>query len=149
MDVLIFTFFAAFLFASVGSLIHVSTEENVPSVDWLPASASNVSYYKSYAFTAYEFDIVEQDFKACTNFDLLPITEPVKVYRYSNAMGRGTKLKPNASSAEYLEHLETNEGRAAIVRRGLYHSHRRNNGVGVTVVYDREKGRAYFQSNPR
>lgn len=143
------TFFAGCLFSCIGAMTHYSTEENVPSVDWLPSSVTNVSYYKSYSFTAYEFDISESEFKAWTNVELLPIINPVRVYRYSKATGRVTKLRSNASSAEYYEHLECDEGRAAIVRRGLYYSHRRNNGGGITVVYDRENGRAYFQSNPR
>jgi len=40
----------------------VESGEVVASVDWLPKSASNVSYYRSYMNTAYEFDIDEADF---------------------------------------------------------------------------------------
>lgn len=149
-ELLIFTSFAAFLFPCVASLIHVSTEENVPSVDWLPASASNVSYYKSYSFTAYEFDIAEQDFKAWAWVKLEPITQPVTVFRYSSRNEYQASYPPNATQAQ-IDAIETaNENlRGKKVFTGLYYESRTNSGRGVTFVYDRAAGRGYFQSNPR
>jgi len=106
---LIFTFLAAFSFACVGSLIHVSTEENVPSVDWLPASASNVSYYKSYSFTAYEFDISESEFNAWAWVKLEPVTDAVSVVCYSSRIQYQALYPPNATKRQIDEVEVANE----------------------------------------
>lgn len=70
-------------FGLVRSLLHVETAENVARVHWLPTSASNVSYYKSYSFTAYEFDIPERDFRAWSYWEVRPIGKPIEVARYN------------------------------------------------------------------
>lgn len=36
---------------------------NISSVDWLPASAREISYFRSYGYTAYEFKIKESEFR--------------------------------------------------------------------------------------
>ncbi len=38
--------------------------EGVNSVEWLPVEATNIKYYRSYGFTAYEFQIDEPGFRA-------------------------------------------------------------------------------------
>jgi len=57
----------------------VETGESVASVDWLPKSASNVSYYRSYMNTAYEFDIDEAGFLKWSRWEVAEITEPVRL----------------------------------------------------------------------
>src|SRR5687768_14859438 len=40
----------------------VESGEHVARVSWLPESATDVSFFRSYSWTAYEFTIPEQDF---------------------------------------------------------------------------------------
>jgi hypothetical protein len=122
------------------------TAENVANVDWLPQSASNVSYYRSYRFTAYEFDMAETDFKRWTPYEVKPIDSPVKVARYWLISRGYSDLGPNPKRAEW----EAWEASAyATISDGLYYSHRRSDGGGVDVAFDRRKGRVFFQTNPR
>ena len=128
------------------ALTHFETAENVDHVSWLPSSASNVSYYRSYTYTAYEFDISEEEFKKWIWLDVNPITKPVKVNRYSYMAAQRIALGPNPTQAE-LDAWEA--AGTATVKNGLYHSHRRGNGGGVDVAFDRDRGRVFFQTNPR
>jgi len=136
----------AFLRAAYIGLTYVETGENVARVAWLPHSASNISYYQSYSFTAYEFDIPEADFIAWVSWEMQPITQPVTVMRYTYIRPQRPKPSENADFRElkaYMAHRQVE------VADGLYYNHRRSNGGGVSVAYDRERGRAYFQSSPR
>jgi len=128
------------------TLTHFESGENVEQVSWLPSAASNISYYRSYNFTAYEFDISESEFKHWIWLDVRAITEPIKVYRYSHMTRGKPDFGLNPSFAE-LEQWEATY--LARVSDGLYFNNRRSNGGGVTVAFDRTKGRAYFQTNPR
>jgi len=123
-------------------LTHFRTAANVPHVDWLPDSASDVSYYKSYQFTAYEFDIPEADFVAWSWHDLKPITKPIFVERYTYRSAPYVMLSPVATQAE-IDNWEEARGRHQVFN-GLFFQVRRSNGGGVTVVYDRDQGRGYF-----
>jgi len=105
-------------------LTHVETGENVQSVDWLPASATNISFYKSHSRTAYEFDIPESDFIDWAWWNLKPITKPVRVVRYY--------------------YFSSPDAPDATVTEGLHYVIERANGGGVWVAYDRKIGRAYY-----
>ena len=80
--VAVVAFVVWFLHGAYVGLTHVETGENVPSVKWLPDVASNVSFYKSYSFTSYEFDIPELEFVKWSRWELSPIDEPVSIARY-------------------------------------------------------------------
>ena len=136
----------AILRATYVSFTYVETAENVTHVDWLPDSASNISYYRSYSFTAYEFDIPEADFIAWSSRDLKPIKAPVEVYRYSHATTPADTPHPNASYEELQEMLAR---RMATVTDGLYFEYRQQNGGGLRMAYDRSKGRAFVKTSPR
>ncbi|HOX08897.1 MAG TPA: hypothetical protein PK280_21055 [Planctomycetota bacterium] len=111
---------------------HPKVGENVQSVNWLPAGASRVSYYKAYSFTAFEFDIEENGFRQwASRWELKDIREPQSIMRYN-----------------YFVEDAPSYGRAHITD-GLYDEKRGENGGGYHVVYDRTARRAYFQSNPR
>lgn len=127
-------------------LTHVETAEGVERVDWLPPTASNVSYYKSYMYTAYEFDMSEADFKSWTWHKVKPITTNVQVNRFSY-MTRDSSALDLSSPEEQWKRWE--EAGTATVTNGLYYSDRRSNGGGVTLAYDRAIGRVFFQTNPR
>jgi hypothetical protein len=128
--------------------LHVAVErgENVARVHWLPKSAANVSYYRSYKFTAYEFDIPEADFIAWSQWSLRPITsgKGVKRYNYRDVLAEYPGIDPYMSHADEIE-----ARRWARISSGLYYEERWAGQGGVTVAYDRSKGRAYFQSSPR
>ena len=60
--------------------------EDIPHVDWLPNSATNVSFYKSGSFTAYEFNISEpsfSEFAKAKSWNIKEITgKPFKMLSY-------------------------------------------------------------------
>jgi len=118
---------------------------NEKKVSWLPDAATNVSYYKSYSFTAYEFDISEEDFKKWAwKWDVKKIDKPVKVGRYT----RRTLLMPDdPDEVEYDEYQ--NEVWAKIKVGYYYTTPPRGNGGGTSVAYNLFTGRAYFYSTPR
>ena len=131
-----------FLRAAYVHFSHFETAENLAHVDWLPESASNVSYYKSYSFTAYEFDISESDFKRWARWNLEEIKEPVTVDRYPLLTKRGLAQNPNPADPYLREFDQEYENCSAQVSRGLFHEHRRSNGGGVSVAFNRDTGRA-------
>jgi hypothetical protein len=128
-------------------LTRVETGENVARVDWLPATATNVSYYKSYPFKSYEFDISEEEFREWAWWDVQPITEPIRVARYNFFSVPPPGVGP--FSEELVEQHEAYAARFAVVSDGLGYVHRQSNGGGVWVAYDRKRGRAFFHSAPR
>jgi hypothetical protein len=141
----------AFLRGAYDYLAHFETAENVARVSWLPNAASNVSYYKSYGFTAYEFDISEAEFrKWARRYELNEIGDsPIEVMRYQYVGTYAPVRKDNPSLIDDAKFAEWAADVQAEVGNGLYFSERRANGGGVTVAFDRDSRRAYFQSNPR
>jgi hypothetical protein len=128
-------------------LTHVERAKNLSHVSWLPPSATNVSFYKSYNFTAYEFDISEGEFRRWASwYGVQPIGAPIRVWRYNFPDVESRDLGSDPSFDE-LEEWEAT--RTATVTDGLGFVERRPNGGGISVAYDRTTGRAYFQSNPR
>lgn len=116
--------------------------EDVNRVPWLPDSASNICYYKSYVYTAYEFDISEQgflDWAKKHQWEISEIIEPVIISRYNRFL---------------VDTKDSDEEHSAAIYSGIkigyyYQWERRESGGGIAVVYDSTKQRAYYQSNPR
>ena len=127
---------------------HVENGENVPAVDWLPEHASNVSYYHSYMFTAYEFDITEPEFLKWSEWEVAEISEPVKIRRY-NLFADVALPGQNSTQAEDAKFMAAMAQKSATIDDGLYYGHLQNNGGGIWVGYDRKLGRAFYQSAPR
>jgi hypothetical protein len=98
-------------------------------VDWLPADATNISYYRSYSWTAYEFDIPQPAFLRWAGpWSPKPLRTPMSIPRFSY----------------FSDH------RSVEVAVGFgYASPMASNGGRILVAYDTASGRAYFQSNPR
>ncbi len=142
-------FFAVFLVPLVlgGVYGHYRGEiidfgEGVERVDWLPETASKVSYYISYNYTAYEFTIPEGDFLEWVKgkgWEVAEITSPVVVERYNQR-----KDRVKGQSEVVQEEPDT-----ATVEAGLYYKELERDGGRTVVVYDRAKERAYYQGNPR
>jgi hypothetical protein len=142
-----FSLLGLWLGTAYWSNAHPSLGANVESVSWLPADARNVSYYRTYSWTAYEFDIGEAAFRkwAAGEYDLKEISEPRSIMRYSYKnfarQWRGRR-ESDAYEAEKEKHF-------AAITDGLYHFETWRNGGSIHVVYDRQKQKAYYQSNPR
>lgn len=123
---------------------------DVPSVNWLPKTATNVSYYKAYVYTAYEYDISEAEFLKWSKSDCKPIVSHQSVRRCSSSTSKLPSLPDNPTEAQRnaLEYASI-DNKVAVVFDGLFYEHQLSNGGGVTIVYDREHGRAYFYSSKR
>lgn len=141
--------FATWLGLVMWSNAHPKTGENVAKVSWLPASASNVSFYKTYSWTAFEFDISEDEFrKWAAHRTLKEIVKEEKICRYS--YWKFCRKKHSVKTDEELtDYMNAEKRHYAVVSKGLYDSRRHDNGGGYHVVFDRDKQRAYFQFSPR
>lgn len=127
----------------------VESGENLPSVSWLPKSATNVSYYKSYSFTAYEFEIPEADFVKWRGWKLKPIDKTVSVPRYCRMTAKLPLVGPNPTEAELCREAEAYAARSAWVADGLYYEYRQQNGGGTIVAYNRNLQKAFVWTQPR
>ena len=110
--------------------------ENVKSVSWLPAEATNISYYRGTLNSVYEFDISEKGFFEWSGkWKVKPIDAPLEIRRYSDSNLRG---------------LDSNgERRFKVVKHGYYFKTPPRGDGGLTcVAYDLESGRAYFEESP-
>lgn len=114
--------------------------ENLPRVSWLQEDASDVSFYKSYQFTAYEFSVSEASFLKHTRWEFQEIREPVTIPRYNTRL---IKIDDCENFEEYRKKT------SVTVKNGLYSTRRQSNGGGYTAAYDRETGKAYITRNPR
>jgi hypothetical protein len=142
----LFVLGSCFLYMCYRGITDFNTAEHVPSVPWLPAGATNVSYYCSYNFTAYEFDIEEEGFlNWASDWEVKPITKEFKIMRYT-LRAKYPNFVPNPSK-QALDDYENIKN--AIIMDGYFYENRQKNGGGVCVAYDRKTKRAYFQSNPR
>lgn len=151
---------ALFWYGAYRGFNHVETAENVPRVPWLPESATNVSYYRSYLWTAYEFSIDERAFLQLTRdqgLDVRPIgPEPFTIKRYSFDAGRRmypAALPEGASEAEIARYDEavsrSEEAQHKTIRRGYWYRNIRSNGGGTSWAYDLDSGRAYYDYSAR
>ncbi|WP_254514005.1 hypothetical protein [Anatilimnocola floriformis] len=148
---LLVTTVAVFLWLYLGFhrvLTRVEYGESRPSVPWLPAAAKNVSYYKSYAFTAYEFEIPEDDFVKWSGEKLTTINRPVRVPRYCLIRMPLPDLMPNPTLRQEREQIRTLATRETLVSQGLAYDHHRDSGGGTIVAYDRQRGKGYFWHAP-
>jgi len=137
--------FLFWLFSGLYSNANPEIGESVQSVEWLPETASNISYYRTYSWQAYEFDISEADFEDwAARWDLKEIGHAVSIPRYSYR-DRYDHLDPNDPEQEDRER----ERFWADIDNGLYDRQEDDDGGGYIVAYDRTNGRAYLQSNPR
>ena len=123
---------------------HPDTGAHLPRVDWLPEEASDISFYRSYSNTAYEFKISERDFLrgANRNWKFQEIEEPVSVPRYLYFLA----LK---NHKDYGSWEEMKKGCFVTISEGVFSEVRRKNGGGHIAVYDRKTGYAYVHTNPR
>ena len=134
-------------------LTDFETAENVEHVDWLPDAAHNISYYRSYSFTAYEFDISEDEFLRWTEdqgWKAEKVQSPVDILRYSTMTAKFPgDHSSNLESERSAEFEQWERLTRKTITDGYYYDYRQRNGGGVTVGYDLTSGRAYCQTSPR
>ena len=125
---------AGWIFSAHRADNHPETGVSEAHVDWLPPSASNVSYFKAYSYTAYEFNISEDDFVSWAGDKrLTEISDPVSILRF------------NFPDASFPKAENT-----AVIANGLWwETPPRGNGGGTQIAFDRDKKTAYFQDSPR
>ncbi len=138
-----------FVYGAYRNLTDVEIGESLQSVGWLPDAATNVSYYRSYLNTAYEFDISEREFREWSRWDLTEITKPVQISRYLAFSTTLPEEPSNPTRAEIEALALAIAKRGVTIRDGLYYGYLQGNGGGVWVGYDRDSGRAYYRSAPR
>jgi len=112
--------------------------EHVDTVDWLPASASNISYYMNKNITGMltcEFAIAESDFLDFAMQNEWPVSKmesPINVTRYT----------------KFIEKSKTSD-HYAVVEQGYYYSKQWPNGAHISVAYDLVRQIAYLNRSSR
>ena len=148
---LLVTTVAIFLWLFLGivrALTRVEYGVERASVPWLPQSASKISYYKSYSYTAYEFEIPEDDFVKWSGQNLSQISGPVRVPRYCLIKLPMPDVGPNPTLRQEREQLQTLAAREAVVLKGLAYTEHFHNGGGTIVAYDRQRGKGFVWHAP-
>lgn len=152
---------ALFLWKAYEGFTTVESGEHVARVSWLPEAATDVSFYRSYSFTAYEFTIPEAAFLEWANdrgWKIAKIEgEPRSISRYHRGLDdvpHPEEPRPDEKSRAVWEayNAGVDKWRDATIKtitHSYYYEWRQTDGGGVSVVYDLDTGRAYFQSNPR
>ncbi|WP_035613621.1 hypothetical protein [Haloferula sp. BvORR071] len=118
-------------------------EVHAARVDWLPATASDISscWIKTNAFDVahvYEFHIGKGDFESLARerkWPVKPIVAPQEIIRYLDFLPAG--------------HPAAKEPGRVTSRAGLYYRYSQNNGGGTTVVYDEASSTAYVDWSAR
>ena len=147
-------------FGAYRELTRVEIGQSVPSVSWLPNTASRVFYYRSYPRTAYEFDIDEQGFVALAEVKGWKIRRfengAFEIWNYvwcQNPTPPPNSLPGNASGSQVSAgqaNLAVYE--AATTKRitnGYSFEKTIHNGGTTRVGYDATAKRAYVFSTPR
>ena len=134
-----------FVWYAIKSSKKIESGQGVTTVSWLPDAATDISYYRSYGWTAYEFEIGEEGFREwASKYSLKEVEDKVYMERWSWL--DFSQESAHLPTAEYqslrLSHLTS-------IENGLVGGRSWANGAKELVAFDRKLGRAYFQSNPR
>lgn len=145
-----------FLWSAYRGFTDVEYGERFAKVDWLPAEATNVSFYRSYSFTAYEFDIPEKAFLDwASRWDIHPIKQPFEILRYAFNLDKTPYpgLDQREDGGRFDDYARaTSEWRArryATITDGYCCKQVASNGGLLCVAYDKTQGRAYYLRTPR
>ena len=130
--------------------------EHVAHLTWLPPEALDISYYRSYLFTAAEFHIPEEAFAHwCDSkgFKLKTIgATPFIITRYCMPDSRQKLkiLKTQALTDLQRDQAETkiSESETRHISRGLFYRVELDNGGTTAAAYDRDTGIGYYESSP-
>jgi hypothetical protein len=131
----------ASLLLTVSSSSQIESMSHVSHVDWLPASASDITYARRKGFGwffIYECTVPESDFRSLAQKEGWEIQEGTNV-----PVGRVRTIL-------MLPDLTNVFGDpASSIDRALLFERRKPNGGGTTVVYDLERGRLFFSQSYR
>ena len=130
--------FVGAMYMAVHSNQHPDIGEGLTSVDWLPSSAKEINYIRSYSFTAYEFTITPEGFLDYAKSKDWPVA----------------KINKKEGIARYLLFFESLGKKVdsdvyATIQDGYSYNFRQKNGGGVSVCYDLKNQRAYVAISPR
>ncbi len=140
---LIWAFYAVLAFSGflAGHLVgeDIRFAEHVDRVNWLPETASNISYHFIRDMTAYEFDIQKEDFLELAKsrfWKVSEITEPFTIKRYTWV---GNLINQSEIDLSVIDQ----ENCWVVLDQGYYYE--KQSGADFTAVgYDFLKGRAYY-----
>jgi hypothetical protein len=130
---------AFFLWAAFGD--HSEMGVHRSRVDWLPATASDISFYRNTNISGvrvYEFRISRQDFEALAKEEgwaVKPFQEKKVVVRYTQCLPAN---HPDQKPPFYAESST-----------GLFFEERHANGGGISVLYDTGIGMAFVDRSNR
>ncbi len=149
---LIFTFIVLVIISNANpGIYHNVSRQQLPKhlQSALPEDARNISFYRTYSWTAFECDCSEAAVrKWASGKTLKEIEAPVTAARW-NAVILEEKYDCRRPDPD-LKRLEAfRKSLGHEVRHGLAASLRQANGGGFSLVYDRDAGRLYWQTNPR
>ena len=125
----------------------VETAENIKSINelpnwlnYLPASAKNISYWKLPMFcTTYEYEVAENDFLKWAEENEILLTEIKDSSEIVRYLHHFTSYPDTDDSNELSEYYSK---RTAIVHKGYEYHRVQDNGGGSHIVYDSEKQKA-------
>ena len=133
--------FIAFLVIAMNSSSGIESESHVARVDWLPPTASDITYARRTGFgrlLTYECSVPEPDFHVLAQKKGWPVQEATNV----SVSGLRLTLKlPDLTNA-------AGESAYAIERAFLF-ERRQPNGGGTTVIYDRQRNRLFYSESQR
>jgi hypothetical protein len=128
----------ALLFLTVSSSSQIESMSHVSQVDWLPASASEITYARRKGFgwfLIYECKLPESDFRSLAQKEGWPIQEG------TNVPVRTVLERPDITNL-FGESPYS-------IDRALLFERRQRNGGGTTVVYDLKTGRLFVSQSHR
>jgi hypothetical protein len=138
--------FAGLALLAFGLLVAVTwrsapkIEKHIPSIDWLPPEASDISYVETKGFGWYrfaEFTISEPDLRRFIETNQWNLEEKNDII----LSGR-SGLNEEPLREFYGE-------KSNYIPNALYYSDRKSNGGGTTLTYDLDTSRAYLDTSHR
>ena len=112
---------------------------HVSQVDWLPSSASDITYARRDGFgwfLTYECNLPENDFLALAKKENWPVKET------TNVLGSGYRL-----ILKLPEPTNALGDPTYFADQAFVYENRYPNGGGVTVIYDRQRNRLLFNKS--
>jgi hypothetical protein len=117
-----------------------NVENNLASVEWLPGSASDISYYQTEGFgwtKIYECTMEEDPVREFAAGNRWVLEE--KEYAFMsgrNLLGLSPLKEPDNDETDFAGKI-------------LFYEDRASNGGGITVIYDRDRKRLFVNESHR
>ena len=99
------TILATWLVPAYWSNKHPEIGEHVDHVNWLPPTASDICYFKTYSNTAYEFNIPENDFMNwAAKIKLSEIHDPFQIERYTRSLADRSEMQDGRGNPSWKDY---------------------------------------------